>query len=162
MQKKVLGNIKPITVRPGSIIKPADLDQEKTKLSSQLETKISNKDLVSFLMYPKVFLDFFEFRNKYSDPSILPTPLYFYGPKLDQEYHFEIEKGKSLIVRYLAKGKTNKDGKCPIFFELNGQPRTIEIEDNNEKFLEYFDKYSDYLTKISFNSFTKSVLDHKF
>ena len=38
----------------------------------------------------------------------------------------------------------------------------IEIEDNNEKFLEYFDKYSDYLTKISFNSFTKSVLDHKF
>ena len=38
----------------------------------------------------------------------------------------------------------------------------IEINDNNEKFLEYFDKYSHYLSKISFNLFTKSVIDHRF
>ncbi|PPR44396.1 MAG: hypothetical protein CFH18_00973, partial [Alphaproteobacteria bacterium MarineAlpha5_Bin8] len=129
LQKKILGDIKPITVRPGSIIESVNLDKERKSLSNQLEMNISDKHLVSYLMYPKVFLDFVDFRNKYSDPSILPTPLYFYGPKIDQEYHLEIEKGKSLIVRYLAKGKTNKDGKCPIFFELNGQPRTIEIED---------------------------------
>ena len=38
----------------------------------------------------------------------------------------------------------------------------IEIKDNNEKIVDYFDKYYIYLTKISFNSFTKSVLEHKF
>ena len=38
----------------------------------------------------------------------------------------------------------------------------LEIKDNNEKFVGYFDKYSNYLSKISLNSFTKSVLDHKF
>jgi len=38
----------------------------------------------------------------------------------------------------------------------------IEINDNNEKFLDYFEKYSNYLSKISLNSFTKSVIDHKF
>ena len=38
----------------------------------------------------------------------------------------------------------------------------IEIKDNSEKFLDYFEKYSNYLTNISLNSFTKSVIDHKF
>ena len=38
----------------------------------------------------------------------------------------------------------------------------IDIKDNNEKFLNYFEKYSKYLTKITLNSFTKSVRDHKF
>ena len=38
----------------------------------------------------------------------------------------------------------------------------IEIKDNNEKFLDYFENYSKYLSKITLNSFTKSVRDHKF
>ena len=38
----------------------------------------------------------------------------------------------------------------------------IEIKDNDEKFLDYFEKYLNYLSKISLNSFTKSVIDHKF
>ena len=38
----------------------------------------------------------------------------------------------------------------------------IEINDNNEKFLDYFEKYLNYLSKITLNSFTKSVIDHKF
>ena len=38
----------------------------------------------------------------------------------------------------------------------------IEINDNNQKMVDYFDKYYIYFTKISFNSFTKSVIDHKF
>ena len=38
----------------------------------------------------------------------------------------------------------------------------IEINDNNEKFLDYFENYSNYLSKITLNSFTKSVREHKF
>ena len=38
----------------------------------------------------------------------------------------------------------------------------IEIKDNDEKLVEYFEKYSNYLSKITLNSFTKSVLEHKF
>ena len=38
----------------------------------------------------------------------------------------------------------------------------IEIKDNNEKIIDYFEKYSNYLSKIPLNSLTKSVIDHKF
>ena len=80
-------------------------------------------------MYPKVFLDFFEYQNQFGDFSFLSTPLFFYGPEADQEFTLNIEKGKSLIVRYLTKGEIKKNGKRSVFFEINGQPRTIEIKD---------------------------------
>ena len=38
----------------------------------------------------------------------------------------------------------------------------IENKDNNQKIVDYFEKYYVYLTKISLNSFIKSVIDHKF
>ena len=59
----------------------------------------------------------------------MPTSLFFYGPKPDKEYSLKIDKGKNLIVRYLAKSNTNNKGMQSVFFEINGQPRTIEIED---------------------------------
>ena len=59
-------------------------------------------------MYPKVFLDFIKFQKEFSDISILSTPLFFYGPQVDKEYSLKIEEGKSLIIRYLTKGKPNQ------------------------------------------------------
>ena len=38
----------------------------------------------------------------------------------------------------------------------------IENKDNNQKIVDYFEKYYVYLTKISLNLFIKSVIDHKF
>ena len=66
-------------------------------------------------------------RQTYSDTSILSTELFFYGPIPDKEYSLPIDKGKNLIVRYLAKGAPNANGSSSVFFELNGQPRTIEV-----------------------------------
>ena len=62
----------------------------------------------------------------------------------------------SIINKIDAWDKCSKEEKINIFKLF------IEIKDNDEKFLDYFEKYSIYLSKISLNSFTKSVLDHKF
>ena len=129
LQKKVLKDIKPISVRPGSILPDTDLEQERKKLKDSIKRDVSNQDLASYLMYPGVFLDFAKCQNKFGNLSVLSTPSFFYGPKLNQEFSLQIEKGKSLILRYLTKGETNKNGKCSVFFELNGQPRVIEVND---------------------------------
>ena len=105
-----------------------NLDEEKTNLERKYEEKISNQQLASHLMYPKVFEEFMTHRQTFSDTSILSTELFFYGPVQDKEYSLPIDKGKSLIVRYLAKGEPNASGSSSVFFELNGQPRTIEIQ----------------------------------
>jgi pyruvate carboxylase len=133
LQKKVIGNQKPINGRPGSVMPSINLKKEKNILEKKFEQKINPKELASHLMYPKVFEDFVNFKEKFGDVSILSTPLFFYGPKVDQEYSLKIDEGKTLIIRYLTKGGAKPDGKRSVFFELNGQPRTIEIVD--EKFI---------------------------
>ena len=50
----------------------------------------------------------------------------------------------------------NKNDKLKIFNFY------IENKDNNQKIVDYFEKYYVYLTKISLNSFIKSVIEHKF
>ena len=50
----------------------------------------------------------------------------------------------------------NKNDKLKIFNLY------IENKDNNQKIVDYFEKYYIYLTKISLNSFIKSVIEHKF
>ena len=148
LQKKILGNQKPIIGRPGLIMPPVDLEDEKINLEKDLEQAVDNQLLASYLMYPKVFKDFINFRKKFGDTSVLSTPLFFYGPKVDQEYSLRIDKGKTLIVRYLTRGAAKPDGMCSIFFELNGQPRTIEVLD------ETFVKSSIAKIKINPNNHT--------
>ena len=130
LQKKILGNLEPMKDRPGAVLPLVDLKILKKKLEEKHGEIIDNKKLASYLMYPKVFDEFMDHYKKFSDISILPTPLFFYGPQIDTEYSLEIERGKNLIVRYLAKSQTNNKGLSSVFFELNGQPRTVEIEDN--------------------------------
>ena len=128
LQKKVLGDTKPLTKRPGEVLESVDLDKEAKNLEDEIGMKINQTHLASYLMYPKVFKDYVDHFKEFSDTSILSTELFFYGPQQDKEYTIEIDKGKNLILRYLAKSEVNSNGKCSVFFEINGQPRTIDIE----------------------------------
>ena len=45
-----------------------------------------------------------------------------------EEVAIEIEKGKVLVVRLWGISKAPEKGICRVFFELNGQPRTVNID----------------------------------
>ena len=53
--------------------------------------------------------------------SVLPTLNFFYGMKREEELSVDLASGKTLIVRLMAKGKADEEGKREVFFELNGQ-----------------------------------------
>jgi pyruvate carboxylase len=129
LQKKVLKGDKPITVRPGSLLKPADLKASRKEVEEKLERKLSENEFASWLMYPKVFSDFAAAQETYGPVSVLPTPTYFYGMKSEDEIFVDIEKGKTLVVRCLAIGDVDEKGMVTVFFELNGQPRRVKVPD---------------------------------
>ncbi|TIR25532.1 MAG: hypothetical protein E5X35_34945, partial [Mesorhizobium sp.] len=58
LQKKVLKGDRPITARPGSLLKPANLKASRKEIEDKLERKLSEFEFASWLMYPKVFSDF--------------------------------------------------------------------------------------------------------
>ena len=81
------------------------------------------------MMFPKVTTEFDAHLENYSDTSVLPTPMFFYSPEPGEEVAVEIEQGKTLIIKFLTVGDPHPDGRRTVFFELNGQPRTITVKD---------------------------------
>jgi pyruvate carboxylase len=91
--------------------------------------EIDDFRLASYLMYPKVFTDFARSQDAYGPTEVLPTPVYFYGLSQGEELLVEIERGKTLVLQYLGRAETNEKGLVRVFFDLNGQPRTITVPD---------------------------------
>jgi len=131
LQRKVLKGETAITVRPGSVIPPADLPAARAEAEHKLHRRVSDRELASYLIYPGVFIEYAEHRRTYGDVAVLPTPAFFYGLAIGDELSIDLEKGKTLILRYLALGEANPDGQRTVFFELNGQPRTAKVADRS-------------------------------
>jgi pyruvate carboxylase len=129
LQKRVLRGRKPSRARPGASLPPADFESAKAQLQKEIHRAPSDQEVLSYLLYPRVFPEFAAHQNKYSDTSVLPTPVFFYGMEPGEEVSVDIEQGKTLIIKFLTVGDPHPDGKRLVFFELNGQPREVLVED---------------------------------
>jgi pyruvate carboxylase len=131
LRKKALKGDTPYTVRPGSLLKDADLDAERKVIEEKLGRSVDDYEFASYLMYPKVFTDFALASDTYGPVSVLPTPAYFYGMADGEELFANIEKGKTLVVVNQAASAPDAQGLVTVFFELNGQPRRIKVPDRS-------------------------------
>ena len=131
LQKRVLRGRKPIVGRPGASLPPADFEAAGKELESKMERKPTGRDKVTHLLYPRVLSDFLAHEKTYSDVSVLPTSVFFYGMAPGEELSVDIEPGKTLIIKFLTVGDPHPDGGRLVFFELNGQPREVLVLDNS-------------------------------
>ena len=129
VQKKALKGAEPITEVPGKLLAPADLEAERTEAEKEIGREITDQELASYLMYPKVFVEFAKAQELYGPTSVLPTLTYFYGMEEQDEISFDLEKGKTLVVRCRTFSETDETGEQKVFFDLNGQPRTTKVPD---------------------------------
>jgi pyruvate carboxylase len=126
--KKVLKDKTPNTERPGKHLAPIDLESARKEAAAALDGQtIDNEDLNGYLMYPKVFLDYRTRHLSYGPVRTLPTKTFFYGMEAGEEISAEIDPGKTLEIRCQAIGDTDENGDVKVFFELNGQPRTVRV-----------------------------------
>ncbi len=129
--KRILGDREVLTRRPGEVLPPVDFNKATREVEELLGRKPERREVVSYLLYPKVYRDFVAHQQQYSDTSILPTPVFFYGQKPNEEIAVDIEPGKTLIIKYLTTGEPHPDGTRNVFFELNGQPRDVTVVDQS-------------------------------
>lgn len=131
LMDRVLRGQKPVKGRPGESMPSADFDGTAKKVKKLLGHEPSHRDVLSYLLYPRVFEDFARHHREYSDTSVLPTPVFFYGLRPGEETAFEIEPGKTLIIKLVTVGDPHPDGHRTVFFELNGQPRDATVIDHS-------------------------------
>jgi pyruvate carboxylase len=121
------------TCRPGELLEPIDFDKVQKELEEKVGHPVDEYDVMSYIMYPKVFLDKEKMTAEFGDISVLDTLTFFHGLNLGEEVKVEIEQGKTLIVKLIAIGPVQPNGTKTIYFELNGQPREITVRDLSAK-----------------------------
>ncbi|KAK3902594.1 carbamoyl-phosphate synthase L chain, ATP binding domain-containing protein [Staphylotrichum tortipilum] len=117
--------------RPGLFLDPIDFPAVKKELNRKFGSNLTECDVASHIMYPKVFEDYKKFVAKYGDLSVLPTKYFLSKPEIGEEFHVELEKGKVLILKLLAVGPLSEStGQREVFYEMNGEVRQVTVDDN--------------------------------
>jgi len=127
--ERVVKGVDVLTGRPGESLPPADFEAAATKCGDLLGREADAKEVVSWLLYPRVFEDFAKHQASFGNVSALPTPAFLEGIKPGEELSCDIEPGKRLLIRLLSVGESHSDGTRTVFFELNGQPRSVTVVD---------------------------------
>ncbi len=134
VMKRILKDEAPLTGRPGESLPDADFEKAALEAAKFMKRKPTRREVISYLLYPKVFRSYVEHELAYSDVSALPTPAFFYGLEPGEEIAVDIEEGKTLIIKYCAQGEAHPDGTRAVFFELNGQSREVTVVDRSLAF----------------------------
>ena len=136
LQKIVLKGKEPITVRPGSLLEPANWDEIKKHLHeiqdlSEFDDDAIHQKAISYALYPAVYDDYCKHFQEYSDVTRLESHVYFYGLRPGEETSLRIEEGKDIIIKLIGVSKADDEGKRNVIFEVNGSRREIKVQDNS-------------------------------
>lgn len=131
LRSRVLKGKPTVEGRPGASMPPMELDNLEARLVERYgRSSITNKDVLSAALYPKVFEEYQSFVLRYSDLiEKLPTRAFLTPLKEDEEVEIELSKGVSTHIKLKAAGELQDSGKREVYFEANGVPRVVEVVD---------------------------------
>ena len=98
---------------------------------AQAPPRLVDAQLLSHLLYPEVFREYVEFTDTFGDVTPLPTSAFFYGLAPNEEIEVELERGKTIVVKYLSRTVTSDTGEVLVLFRLNGQTRSEVAQDRS-------------------------------
>ncbi len=126
IRKKILGDEEFITVRPADLL-PPEFEKAKAELKEKAK---SDEDILSYCLFPKIYLEFLEAKEKGIKEEILP-------PKKEEQKsaptglaptEFVINLyGESYHVKVGGKGH-KVDGKRPYFLYVNNHLVEVIVE----------------------------------
>ncbi|AVQ36492.1 pyruvate carboxylase [Staphylococcus kloosii] len=133
LQKVVLKGETPLEDRPGEYLDPVDFESVRKELEEKQLKEVTEQDIISYVLYPKVYEQYMTTQEQYGNVSLLDTPTFFFGMRNNETVEIEIDTGKRLIITLKAITEPDEKGVRTIFFDMNGQARRIYIQDENVK-----------------------------
>ncbi|HKW99282.1 MAG TPA: pyruvate carboxylase [Bryobacteraceae bacterium] len=133
LQRVILQGRKPERGRPGARLPAVDFKETAGVVEKKIGRDFRHDELLSYLLYPEVFVKFARMQQAWDDIEVLPSPQFFFGMQKGEEITVDIEPGKRLVIKFLTMGEPHPDGRRTVFFELNGQPREVTVRDRSLK-----------------------------
>mmetsp|Transcript_11260 Transcript_11260/g.18567 ORF Transcript_11260/g.18567 Transcript_11260/m.18567 type:complete len:1330 (-) Transcript_11260:60-4049(-) len=146
LEAVVLKGAPKLAGRPGAAMAPADLAAQRADLEAKYGGA-SDEDVVTSLMYPKVFADYKEFTQKYSTVTTnLETPVFWYGMDVGDVTELTVSRAKAeemrvpipedymgdeVLVKVTLKRVTpitGDKGARTVIFDVNGVEQHVTIE----------------------------------
>ena len=133
LQAVILKGQQPLTERPGEYLAPVNFDDIRQELEAKAFGEVTEQDVISYVLYPKVFDQYIQTKQQYGDLSLLDTPTFFFGMRNGETVEIEIDTGKRLIIKLETISEPDENGYRTIYYVMNGQARRISIKDENIK-----------------------------
>ena len=129
IQKVVLKGKEPITCRPGELLEPEDFEAIRRKLQEELGLEGTDREVISYAIYPKVFEDYVKSIKKDGNFRYMGSDIFFHSLAEGETCEVKLEEGKILIVKLQEVRPVDSEGMREAIFEVNGNRRIIKIKD---------------------------------
>jgi pyruvate carboxylase len=134
LRTKVLKSrgLEPVNGRPGTFIKDYDFDLERDGLQKMYgKSHITDKELLSYALYPDVFTEWKEFEAVYGNVELLPTHLFLNPMKVGQEVEIDLGPGNQRVVKLVSIGDVSEDGSSRVLLEVDGENIYFSVTDHS-------------------------------
>lgn len=113
-------------------MKDYDFEKETTLMNEKYgERNVSEKDLLSYALYPKVFEEWKDFAANYGPVGKLPTGVFLNPMKVGEEVEIELAPGKVMNVRLASIRDVEEDGTRVVVLERNGENYYMPVTDQS-------------------------------
>lgn len=120
--------------RPGASLPDYNFEKERVYLTTRFgENAISEKELLSYALYPEVYIDWKEFQGLYGEVGDLPTHLFLNPMKVGDTVDVTLNVGKMMTVKLVSIEEVGEDGTRTVIFEVNGEPWYIPVTDQTAR-----------------------------
>lgn len=131
LREIVLDGKEAIDVRPGDLLEPIKFEDVKAELEELIGYDPSEEEVLSYIMYPQVFLDYRKLYDDFGDVTKMDSLTFFYGMRKGERIELTIQKGKNLIIVLNSISDPDPEGMRTLYFDLNGQERAIQMKDRS-------------------------------
>ena len=129
LQKLVLHGKEPITCRPGELLPDEDFDAIKQMLREKHGLEGTEKEALSYALYPKVFEDYLDNLKKKGNFRLMGSDIFFHGLREGETCEIKVREGQELIVRLSNARDMDDEGFRDVVFEVNGLRSAVKIKD---------------------------------
>ena len=129
LQRAALKGEKPYVERPNAHLPALDLESEFEAFKLEYPMFTERADFISWLLYPKVFDEYYQHHVQFGDVSKIPSKNFFFGMDRNEEIQVTISHGKNVIVEFLNNNELDEKGRRLSIFRINGAVRSIHVVD---------------------------------
>merc|ERR1712070_187134 len=143
--KNILKGRPQLKESPSASLPQANFGQEKENLRTKFNFEPTDEDVISSLLYPKVFADYRKYLATNGNfVTYLQTPVHFYGMNVGMTTTFALpssmcdeaaatpsdkEEMTEVTMSLTRIGPQKKDSYRTLYFLVNGEPQEVEIQD---------------------------------